>query len=140
MIYYSKTIVRKNRRESEQCAAHTVEVSMQTRQTSAQDVVETCNQFPPPNQQRQGYSISIARPTNYSATVSSATSTADASNPEASCSNHTVSTYTGYQTTRGSDVLPPEPPPPEPPSQFPPHTVEQLRAFEEGALSLYCRS
>ncbi len=32
-------------------------------------------------------------------------------------------------------VVPPEPPPPEPPSQFPPHTVEQLRALEEGALA-----
>ncbi len=31
--------------------------------------------------------------------------------------------------------LTPEPPPPEPPSQFPPHTVEQLRALEEGALA-----
>jgi hypothetical protein len=32
-------------------------------------------------------------------------------------------------------VKPPEPPPPEPPSQFPSHTVEQLRALEEGALA-----
>jgi hypothetical protein len=32
-------------------------------------------------------------------------------------------------------VVPPEPPPPEPPSQFPPHTIEQLRALEEGALA-----
>ena len=41
------------------------------------------------------------------------------------------------QTTRQHEapVVPPEPPPPEPPSQFPPHTVEQLRALEEGALA-----
>ena len=41
------------------------------------------------------------------------------------------------QATRQQEapVLPPEPPPPEPPSQFPPHTVEQLRALEEGALA-----
>jgi hypothetical protein len=32
-------------------------------------------------------------------------------------------------------VVPTVPPPPEPPSQFPPHTVEQLRALEEGALA-----
>ena len=32
-------------------------------------------------------------------------------------------------------VVPPEPPRPEPPSQFPPHTIEQLRALEEGALA-----
>lgn len=32
-------------------------------------------------------------------------------------------------------VIKPEPPPPEPPSEFPPHTVEQLRALEEGALA-----
>jgi hypothetical protein len=41
------------------------------------------------------------------------------------------------QTTkqRMAPVVPPEPPPPEPPSQFPPHTIEQLRALEEGALA-----
>jgi hypothetical protein len=32
-------------------------------------------------------------------------------------------------------IVPSEPPPPEPPSQFPPHTIEQLRALEEGALA-----
>ncbi len=32
-------------------------------------------------------------------------------------------------------VIKPEPPPPEPPSEFPPHTVEQLRALEEGTLA-----
>jgi hypothetical protein len=32
-------------------------------------------------------------------------------------------------------MVPPEPPPPEPPAQFPPRTVEQLQAFEQGALA-----
>jgi hypothetical protein len=36
-----QTTLRKNRRESDQCAVHTVEVSMQITRTFAQAVVET---------------------------------------------------------------------------------------------------
>lgn len=91
--------------------------------------------FPPPNQQHQGFpSPSQGRPTTL---------------PQSPQQQQTQQTQVTQrrraptmpsqptQATRQQEapVLPPEPPPPEPPSQFPPHTVEQLRALEEGALA-----
>jgi hypothetical protein len=91
--------------------------------------------YPPPNQQRQGFSPPPqGRPTTLP------------QSPQQQQTQQTQVTQRRRAPTMPSQpieatrqqeapVLPPEPPPPEPPSQFPPHTVEQLRALEEGALT-----
>jgi hypothetical protein len=89
--------------------------------------------FPPPNQQRQGFP---PPPQGRPATLpqspqqqSRQTQVTQRRRPP------TMPSQPAQVTRQETPVVPPEPPPPEPPSQFPPHTVEQLRALEEGALA-----
>ncbi len=95
--------------------------------------------YPPPNQksmpqQRQGVPPpSRGRPT----TLPQSPQQQEQQTPVAQRRRAPTMPSQPTQTTRQHEapVVPPEPPPPEPPSQFPPHTVEQLRALEEGALA-----
>jgi hypothetical protein len=90
--------------------------------------------FPPPNQQRQGTPPpSQGRPTTLPQSPPQQAQQTPVTQRRRAPSMPSQPT----QATRQHEapVVPPEPPPPEPPSQFPPHTVEQLRALEEGALA-----
>jgi hypothetical protein len=91
--------------------------------------------YPPSKQQRQGYPP-----------PSQGRQTTLAESPQQQQTQQTPQTQRRRapsmpaqpeQATRQhvAPIVPPEPPPPEPPSQFPPHTIEQLRALEEGALA-----
>ncbi|MGZ3617522.1 MAG: hypothetical protein ACXWOL_12065 [Ktedonobacteraceae bacterium] len=88
--------------------------------------------FPPPNQQRQGFPPSSqGRPTTMPTSPQQQAQQAQATQRRRTPTMppHPV------QTVREQEipVMPPEPVAQEPPSQFPPHTIEQLRALEEGA-------
>ena len=91
--------------------------------------------FPPPNQQRQSFPPPPqGRPT----TIPSSPQQQQAQHAQVTQRRRTPTMPSqSEQTARQQEipVVPPEPIPPELPSQFPPHTVEQLRALEEGALA-----
>ena len=90
--------------------------------------------YPPPKQQRQGYSPpSQGRPTTSPQSPQQQPQQA----PVTPRRRAPTMPSQPEQATRQrvAPIVPPEPPPPEPPSQFPPHTIEQLRALEEGALA-----
>jgi len=91
--------------------------------------------FPPPNQQRKGY----PPPSQGRLTTLPQPPQQQQAQQTAVTQRRRVPSVPS-QTTQATKqqetpVVAPEPPPPEPPSQFPPHTVEQLRALEEGALA-----
>ena len=94
--------------------------------------------FPPPNQQRQGFPPpSQGRPNTMPQSpqqqqVQQPPITQRRRNPSMLSQPAQV---TKQQETQVVSPEPAPPAPPEPPSEFPPHTVEQLRALEEGALA-----
>jgi hypothetical protein len=91
--------------------------------------------FPPPNQQRQGFPPPPqGRPTTLPQ-PSQQQQSQQAQVTQRRRPPNMPSQPVQVIKQQEIPVKPPEPPPPEPPSQFPPHTVEQLRALEEGALA-----
>ena len=90
--------------------------------------------FPPPNQQRQGFPPPPqGRPAPLPQSPQQQSQQAQVAHKR---SAPTMPSQPAQVTRRReTPIVPPEPPPPEPPSQFPPHTIEQLRALEEGALA-----
>lgn len=87
--------------------------------------------FPPPNQQRQGFPPPPqGRPTSLPPSQQQEQAHVIQRRRPPTMPSQPSQVNKQPQTP----LVPPEPPPPEPPSQFPPHTVEQLRALEEGAL------
>ena len=90
--------------------------------------------FPPPSQQRQGSPPrSQGRPTTLPQSPQQQAQQTPVTQRRRAPTMPSQPTQATSQ--HEAPVVPPEPPPPEPPSQFPPHTVEQLRALEEGALA-----
>ena len=90
--------------------------------------------FPPPNQQRQGFPPqSQGRPITLPQSPQQQTKQTPVTQRRRAPTIPSQATKATRQ--QEAPVVPPEPPPPEPPSEFPPHTVEQLRALEEGALA-----
>ena len=90
--------------------------------------------FPPQNQQRQGSPPrSQGRPTTLPQSPQQQAQQTPVTQRRRAPTMPSQPTQATSQ--HEAPVVPPEPPPPEPPSQFPPHTVEQLRALEEGALA-----
>jgi hypothetical protein len=91
--------------------------------------------YPPPNQQRQGYPPPPqSRPT----TLPQSPQHQQAQQIQVAHRRRAPDMPSqSAQAIRQQEapVIKPEPQAPEPPSQFPPHTVEQLRALEEGALA-----
>ena len=90
--------------------------------------------FPPPNQQRQGFPPpSQGRPTSLPQSPQQQAQQTPVTQRRRAPTMPTQPT----QATRQNEVpvVPPEPALPEPPSQFPPHTIDQLRALEAGALA-----
>lgn len=89
--------------------------------------------FPPPNQQRQGFPPPHqGRPATLPPPPQQQSQQTQVPRRRATTMPSKPAPVIRKQET---PVVPPEPPPPEPPSQFPPHTIEQLRALEEGALA-----
>jgi hypothetical protein len=89
--------------------------------------------YPPPNQQRQGFPPPHpGRPTTLPQSPQQQAQQAQVTQRRRA---PTIQSQPA-QLTRQQEtpIVPLEPPPSPPPSQFPPHTVEQLRALEEGAL------
>jgi len=92
------------------------------------------NALPPPNQQRQGFPPPPqGRPTTIPSSPQQQAQQAQVTQRRRTPSAPSQPVQTARQ--QEVPVLPPEPIPPEPPSQFPPHTAEELRALEEGALA-----
>lgn len=90
--------------------------------------------YPPPKQQRQGYPPpSQGRPTTSPQYPQQQPQQAPVTQRRRTPTMPSQSEQAKRQHV--APTIPPEPPPPEPPSQFPPHTIEQLRALEEGALA-----
>src|SRR5438105_4507052 len=90
--------------------------------------------FPPPNQQRLGFPPpSQGRPTSLPQSPQQQAQQTSVTQRRRAPTMPTQPT----QATRQNEVpvVPPQPALPEPPSQFPPHTIDQLRALEEGALA-----
>jgi hypothetical protein len=90
--------------------------------------------FPPPNQQHQSFpSQSQGRPTTIPSSPQQQAQQSQVAQRRRTPTMPSQPSQTASQ--QGIPVVPPEPVSPEPPSQFPPHTVEQLRALEEGTLA-----
>lgn len=87
------------------------------------------NQYPP-NQQRQGAPPSQGRPPTLPQSPQQQTPVTQRRHAPTMQSQPAPVTR-----QREAPVVSPEPPPPEPPTQFPPHTLEQLKTLEEGALA-----
>jgi hypothetical protein len=90
--------------------------------------------YPPPNQQRQGFP---PPPQGRPATLPQSPQQQSLQTNVTQRRRTPSMPSQPAQVTRQQETpsVPLAPPSPEPPSQFPPHTIEQLKALEEGALA-----